>query len=109
MQLFKNCLKWLLFYTSDGALPELNSRFTEQLRTFVQTLTSFMAFFDAGPDSLLDSKTLTPLVLLAPTDDELHLACEMKIAKLLIQSKLSRSPSSAQSTFAKMDDTMSEL
>ncbi|KAF4803181.1 hypothetical protein TURU_018053 [Turdus rufiventris] len=42
----------------------------------------------------------------APTGDELHLACEMKIAKPLIESKLSGSSSSAQSTFAKMNDTM---
>lgn len=68
-----------------------------------------MASFDAGSDFLLDSETLTPLLQSAPTDDELHLACEMKIAKPLIQSKLSRSSSSAQSTFAKMDDTMSEF
>jgi hypothetical protein len=42
-----------------------------------------------------------------PTDGELHLACEMKIAKLLIESKLRESTSTAQSTFAKMNDAVS--
>lgn len=59
-----------------------------------------------GSDRLLDQQTLTPLLKSAPTGDELHLACEMKIAKPLIESKLSGSSSSAQSTFAKMNDTM---
>lgn len=60
-----------------------------------------------GRDFLLDHQTLTPLLELIPTDDELHLACEMKIAKPLIESKLSGSTSSAQSTFAKIDDAVS--
>lgn len=60
-----------------------------------------------GRDFLLDQQTLTPLLELIPTDDELHLACEMKIAKPLIESKLSESTSSAPSTFAKIDDAVS--
>ena len=64
-------------------------------------------FSASGSDFLLDQQTLTPLLELIPTDDELHLACEMKIAKPLIESKLSGSTSSAQSTFAKMNDAVS--
>lgn len=62
-----------------------------------------------GRDFLLDQQPLTPLLESIPVDDELHLACEMKIAKPLIESKLSGSTSSAQSTFAKMDDAVSVL
>lgn len=60
-----------------------------------------------GRDFLLDQQPLTPLLESIPVDDELHLACEMKIAKPLMESKLSGSTSSAQSTFAKMDDAVS--
>lgn len=60
-----------------------------------------------GRDFLLDQQPLAPLLEPIPADDELHLACEMKIAKPLIESKLSGSTSSAQSTFAKMDDAVS--
>lgn len=98
-----------LFYSTKSSLPELSSRFSEQLRIFKQTFTSFRVSFDAGSDSLLDFKILAPLLLSAPTDDELQLACEMKTAKPLIPSKWSRSSASAQSTFARMDDALSKL
>lgn len=70
-----------------------------------RTLLSWLPLMP-GSHHLLDQQTLTPLLKSAPTGDELHLACEMKIAKPLIESKLSGSSSSAQSTFAKMNDTM---
>lgn len=86
----------VLFYsTNNSILPELSSRFSEQLRIFKQTFTSFTASFDAGSVPLLDFKILASLLLSAPTDDELHLACEMKTAKPLIPSKRSRSSASA--------------
>lgn len=87
-------------------LSKVSSRHCRQLRAGGEhALLSWLPLMP-GLDPLLDQQTLTPLLKSAPTGDELHLACEMKIAKPLIESKLSGSSSSAQSTFAKMNDTM---